>query len=461
MFKNLHFRLGLISALFTLGILISLPKIPVKVDNKWLKLNSSIGGYYLNIRNGKFILDLRNFKKGLDLNGGIRVVMGADMSKIEATQRVSALESAKEIISRRIDLLGVSEPHISTSKAGDDYRIIVEIPGLSNTEQAVELIGQTAHLSFKQVKPDSNFDETKYYEFFQNPNLWEETGITGSDLKGADVVFSQDQTNLQDGNSPRILLKFSDEGRQKFSETAKKNVGKPIGIFLDQSPYPLSMPVVSEDLAQGVTSDPVITGSFTVESAKNLSIQLRAGALPVPVKVMHQETIGATLGNESIAKSFLAALVGLTLVLLFLIFKYGKLGLLASFALCMYTALVLAIFKIIPVVLTLPGIAGFVLSVGMATDANILIFERIKEELFWGKPHSLAIKLGFERAWASIKDSNMSSLITSFILFQFGSGPVRGFALTLAIGILVSLFSSIFVVKTLIEVFNIGGVKTK
>ena len=219
------------------------------------------------------------------------------------------------------------------------------------------------------------------------------------------------------------------------------------------------MPVVSPELAEGIFEDPVISGSFDLETAKSLSINLRAGALPIPVEVLQQETIGATLGEDSVQKSFFAGAVGLILVVLFLIFKYGRLGFLAGISLFIYSVIVLAVFKLVPVVLTLPGIAGFILSIGMATDANILIFERMKEELWWGKPRNLAIKLGFDRAWNSIRDSNFSSLITSAILFQFGSGPVRGFALTLAIGILVSLFTSIFVVKTLIETFNFSGRK--
>jgi len=207
-------------------------------------------------------------------------------------------------------------------------------------------------------------------------------------------------------------------------------------------------------LAKGLIDDPVISGNFTFESAKNLSIQIRAGALPVPVRVLEQETIGATLGDDSVQRSFFAAFIGIILVIVFLIFRYGKLGILASISLIIYSAVVLTIYKIVPVVLTLPGIAGFILSIGMATDANVLIFERIREELYWGKPKDIAFHLGFDRAWNSIRDSNISSIITSFILFQLGSGPVKGFALTLGIGIVVSLFTSIFVVRNFIEVLN-------
>jgi preprotein translocase subunit SecD len=329
----------------------------------------------------------------------------------------------------------------------------VEIPGVSDVDSAVSLIGQTAQLVFMQLPKDTPWNQDQFAQYYQDKTVWEPTGITGADLKGADVVFSQsDPTNA---GRPQIQLKFTNEGRKKFSEVAKANVNKPIALYLDTEKYPLSMPVVSADLAAGLTNDPVINGSFDVATANALSLQIRAGALPVPVTVLEQKTVGATLGADSVKRSFIAGAIGLILVLLFMVFMYGRLGVISGIALVIYSFLVLAIFKFIPVVLTLPGIAGFILSIGMATDANILIFERVKEEMRWGRPKNLAIKLGFERAWDSIKDSNASSLITCAILFYFGTGPVKGFALTLAIGIFASLFSAIFVVKTLIQVFNI------
>jgi preprotein translocase subunit SecD len=454
MFKNLYFRLGLISTLTTLALLVALPRVPIVVSNRLLKMDTSIGGYYFAI--GSKAFDLRAIKEGLDLKGGIRVVLQADMSKIDAAQKDNALESAKEVISRRVNLLGVTEPNVTTSKANNDYRIVVEIPGVENAGDAISLIGQTAQLKFKVLKPGLDYKQENYYEYLTTPSDWVDTGITGADMKGANAIVGQG-SDINNANKPEIQLNFTNEGRQKFSDVAKANVNKPVGLFLDETNV-ISMPIVSPDLANGLTGDPVINGTFTFDEAKNLSIQIRAGALPVPVKVLQQETIGATLGDESIHLSIFAGVVGLLLVFLFLFFRYGRLGLLAGLALFIYSVLVLAIFKLIPVVLTLPGIAGFILSIGMATDANILIFERIKEEILWGKPKSVAIKLGFERAWNSIRDSNISSLITSFILFQFGTGPIKGFALTLAIGIAVSLFSSIFVVRTFIEVFNIGKV---
>ena len=460
MFKNTYFRLGMIATIFVLAVLVTLPKIPLKIKNKVIELDSSIGGYYLNLAGGKLVVDLQDFKKGLDIAGGVRVVLKADMSKIFDTDKNSAIESATSVISRRVNLLGVTEPHIAPSKVGDEYRIVVEIPGLDDVSSAVNLIGQTAQLKFKQLAPDKTWDQSKFQEYYLDPTAWVDSDVTGADLKGADVVFP-DQQDLRSANSPQIQLRFTSEGRDKFSELAKKNINKPIALFLDQESSPLSMPVVSPDLASGLTNDPVISGNFDIKTANALSVQLRAGALPVPVSIIQQQTVGATLGQESIQKSFIAGLVGLLVVLIFMVFMYGRLGLLADAALIMYTFVIAAIFKLVPVVLTLPGIAGFVLSIGMATDANILVFERIKEEILWGKPKSLAIKLGFERAWSSIKDSNISSLLTAGVLFYFGTGPVRGFALTLAIGILVSLFTSIFVVKTFIEVFKFGGGKNE
>lgn len=454
MFRNIYFRLGLISSISTIAFLVAIPRIPINLDNSLIKLDTSIGGYLLDLFDGRLRLDLRELKKGLDLKGGIKVVLGADMSKIEDQEKNNALDAAREVISRRIDLLGVTEPYITTIKVGEEFRILVEIPGLDNVNEAISLIGQTAQLNFKRLKPDVEWSQDKFFEYGSDPEVWEDTGVTGADLRGVDVVTGQAQGDIENINRPQIRLRFTSEGREKFSQLAKENVGKPVGLFLDEGSFPLSMPVVSEDLAQGLTDDPVISGSFDFETANNLSIQMRAGALPVPVEVLEQETIGATLGQDSVNKSFFAGAVGLLLVVMFLIYKYGRLGLLASLALGIYSVVVLSIFKIIPVVLTLPGIAGFILSIGMATDANILIFERVNEEILWGKPRNLAIKMGFDRAWNSIRDSNVSSLITSFILFQFGSGPIRGFAVTLGIGILVSLFSSIFVVRTFIEAFS-------
>src|SRR3989344_1866820 len=451
MFRNVHFRLGLIAAVLVVSVIIVLPKTPIVIKNKYIDLDSSIGGYYINLFDGKLKKDLTQFKKGLDLEGGIRVVLKADMSGISDSDRDGAMESATGVIERRVNLLGGSEPLITPSKIGDEYRIIVEIPGASDTETAINLIGQTAQLKFKKLKAELEYTEEKFKEYYIDPSVWEDTGVTGADLRGVDVVF-EGQQGFGSSNSPQIQLKFTSEGREKFSQVARDNVNRPVALFLDEDSFPLSAPVIDPDLADGLKNDPVISGTFSLETANALSIQIRAGALPVPVEVLEQKTVGATLGNESVNKSFIAGGVGLWLV-----FMYKRLGILAGMALLIYALATLAIFKLIPVVLTLPGIAGFVLSIGMATDANILVFERIKEEIFWGRPKNLAIKLGFDRAWNSIKDSNISSLLTSAVLFYFGSGPVRGFALTLSIGILVSLFSSIFVVKTFIEVFRFGN----
>lgn len=460
--KNTQIRLFLISTLATLSLLCVLPRIPITIKNKLLNIDSYIGGYYINLFNDRFVLDLRNLKKGLDLEGGVKITLKADTSKIPASEQQKAIDSAIEVISKRVNLLGVAEPYIAPIKSGDEYRIVVEIPGVEDVASAVELIGQTAQLQFKQLGPDVEWDESKFQEYFFDKDVWQDSNVSGADLKGVDLVFdSGTGTDLTNAGSPKVKLLFSNEGRQKFSELAKANVNKPIAIFLDKDQFPLSMPVVNANLAEGLTEDPVIEGRFDMKTAKALSVQIRAGALPVPVEVMEQKTIEATLGSKSVEKSFFAGLVGLLLVFIFMIVMYGRLGVLADVALVIYALVVLSLFKIIPVVLTLPGIAGFVLSIGMATDASILVFERIKEELVWGKPRNLAIRYGFERAWNSIRDSNVSSLLTCAVLFYFGTGPVRGFAVTLALGIVVSLFTSIFVVKTFIEAFNIAKLKER
>ena len=384
--------------------------------------------------------------QGLDLVGGTHLTLEAEMKDIAPEDRPAALESAKEVIARRVDLYGVTEPLIQTSQLGDSYRIIVELPGLKDINQAIELIGQTAQLDFREPPPEAT-DPASLSILDYQP-----TGLTGKDLKKASVQFAQSGPNA---GQPVVALRFTSEGAKKFAEITQRNVGKRLAIFLDQ--LPITAPVVNEPITSG---EAVISGQFTTEQAKNLAIQLNAGALPVPIKVIEQKNIGATLGADSVKKSLRAGLVGLVLVVLFMWFNYGRLGLVADLALIIYGLITLALYKLIPVTLTLPGLAGFILSVGMAVDSNILIFERFKEERRTGKPVPLALELAFGRAWDSIKDANVCTLITCFILFNpfdwsflVTSGMVRGFALTLGLGVVVSLFTGIVVTRTLLRVF--------
>ena len=390
---------------------------------------------------------LKNFTKrdlepklGLDLSGGVQLTMSADMTNIPEEDRDDALESAKNIVENRVNALGVAEPVIQTTKTGDQFRLIVELAGVSDIDQAVALVKKTAHLEFKTLKADAPPEAT----FAALPDFYQSSGLTGKELKRAQAQPSQDPA------SPGyvVALEFNQEGATKFEEITRNNLGKPVAMTLDDEI--ISAPIVNAIISDG---NAIITGNFTSQEARQLAIELNAGALPAPLKIESQTRVGPTLGASSIARSIFASVVGLAAVCFFMVVYYRMLGIFAVFALLIYTALVFSIFKLIPVTLTLAGIGGFVLSVGMAVDANILIFERIKEELRWGKPKHEALFAGFSRAWSSIRDSNVSSLITTVILFNFGTGPIRGFALTLAIGILVSMFSAITVSRTLLRFF--------
>jgi len=392
-------------------------------------------------------------KMGLDIQGGTRVTLDADMSAIPQADRQTAFTSAKEVISRRVDMFGVSESSVKTSFNGSQYRIIAELPGVTDAAKAVELIGTTAQLDFREESTESakpvpvKKGETPPP---QNPfDNFKTTGLTGKELKRSTVQFSQ-QTG-----QPVVSLEFNDQGTKMFGEITRRSVGKRVGIFLDE--IPVTAPVVNEPIETGTAQ---ISGGFSVEAAKQLSIQLNAGALPVPIKVVQQETIGASLGRDAVEKTAKAGGIGIILVAVFMVLLYGWKGVLADVALAIYAVITLAVYKLVPVTLTLPGIAGLMLSIGMAVDSNILIFERMKEELRMGKPFEVAMKLGFGRAWDSIKDANVATLFTSFILFnpfEFEflnrSGMVRGFAFTLALGILVGLFTGIVVTRTLLRVF--------
>jgi len=372
-------------------------------------------------------------KLGLDLQGGTHLVYQADTQAIPDANKAAAMEATRVNIEKRINLLGVSEPLIQTSKAGSDYRIIVELAGVTDINQAISTIGQTAQLEFYEPK----------FATASSQKDFRPTGLTGKDLKLAQVQFSQGSTNGV--SEPVVSLEFNSVGAKKFADITEKNIGNPVAIILDNNL--VTAPVVRTAITDGKA---IISGSFTVQSAKNLAIELNAGTLPVPIKIIAQRNVGATLGSESIIKSVVAGAIGLIIIAIFMIVNYGLKGLLADIALLVYILISLALIKIIPITLTLAGIAGLILSIGMAVDANILIFERVKEELRWGRPLNSALGLGFHRAWNSIRDSNMSSLITASILFWFGSGSVRGFALTLIVGILVSLFTSITVTKSLL-----------
>ncbi len=399
--------------------------------------------YGVNINLGKFKISKKfDLKLGLDLAGGSRLVFEADMSKILPDQKNTALEGVKNVIEKRVNLFGVSEPTVQTSSFEGKDRIVVELPGISDTKEAVNLIGKTAQLQFFEVK------EIPATKTASASSTLVQTNLTGADLKSASVVFDS-QTG-----KPAVSLQFTNDGGTKFADITARNIGKNLPIILDNQM--VSAPVVSGKITGGQAQ---ITGNFTVNEAKALAIELNAGALPVPVRLVQETTIGATLGAASIQKSIFAGVFGFTVVAIFMILAYGWFGLVADLGLLIFGVTTIALYKLIPVTLTLPGIAGFMLSIGIALDGNILIFERFKEEKLKHGFHE-ALEISFGRAWNSIRDAYVATLITSFVLanpldysFLNTSGPVRGFAITLALGIFIALFTGIFVSRNLLRVF--------
>ena len=389
------------------------------------------------------------FKKGLDIQGGMQVVLEADMSSVAEADRETALESAKAVIVRRVDLYGISEPVVQTARVSNSYRIIVELPGVEDPGQALSLVGQTAQLQFMLVSSTTPPEGVPASIAAQMQPQVEDVGLTGIDLQRATLAFNQ-QTR-----EPEIALQFNSKGAETFAKVTTEHTGETLGIFLDG--VPLMIPRISTPI---LTGQAVITGQFTADEAKQLAIQLNAGALPVPITVLEQRTIGASLGQQAVSRSIIAALIGLGLVLIFMILLYGWQGFIADMALVVYAILTLAIYKIAGITLSLPGIAGLLLSIGMAVDANILIFERMKEEWRRGKSHAIAMELGFGRAWDSIKDANAATILTALILinplnFSFlnSSGLVRGFGLTLLIGVVLGLFTGVLVTRTFVRLF--------
>lgn len=496
------------------------------------------------------------YRLGLDLLGGAHFIYEAQMSGIPADGRDDALSGVRDVIERRVNAYGISEPVVQTAKPGGKYRLIIELAGIQDIGEAIKLIGETPVLEFKEqtdkptreltdkerelmvdynlaatdranlllqktreagadfaalarqfsedpgskegggdlgcfprgamVKPfeEAVFDKlpvgettkdlvvsqfgyhiikktkeeskpdgskevcashilirTKSAKDYIPPDeQWLNTELSGKHLERAQVVF--------DSNTgfPQVSLNFNDEGANLFALITERTVGKPLAIFLDGSI--ISAPRVSERIGGGSA---IISGNFTITDAKLLAQRLNAGALPVPINLVSQATVGASLGKASLDKSLFAGLIGFAIVALFMILYYRLPGVLATLALVIYVVITLAIFKFVGVTMTLAGIAGFILSIGMAVDANVLIFERLKEELRKGLPKDNAINEGFRRAWNSIRDSNVSSLITCGILAWVGTSVVKGFAITLALGILVSMFSSLTITRTFLK----------
>lgn len=439
------------------------------------------------------------FSLGLDLQGGSHLVYRAEVDNIAEADRDGALEAVRDVIERRVNAFGVSEPVIQVNKSfSGEYRIIAELAGIKDVEEAIKLIGETPILEFKEqdlsALESPTIDLSEISEDEEGPvidldfgQLWANTELTGKNLRRASVQF-----NPNDG-MPEVLLEFDAEGSKFFEDITSRNVGQPVAIFLDG--YPISVPTVNEKITGGQAT---ISGNFNLEEAKLLVTRLNSGALPVPVTLIAQKTVEASLGAQSIASSLLAGLLGLLLVSLFMMIYYRLPGLVSVVSLVIYSLAMMAIFKALPlwsallliiimvglifyifhelkifsgglallfslaglllfiyalkpVTLSLSGIAGLILSLGMAVDANILIFSRMKEELRAGKSVRQAADDGFKRAWPSVRDGNISTLLTCLILMFFGTSSVQGFGTTLFIGIVASLFSAIVVTRTLLS----------
>jgi protein-export membrane protein SecD len=494
--------------------------------------------------------------EGLDLQGGIHLEYKADVSQVPEDKVAAALSAAEAVIERRVNAFGVGEPLVQLSRSGAERRIIVELPGIKDIEQAKKMIKETPFLEFREpagpevakqfddfnqqaraqaesvlerakkgadfsalaeansqdpgskdrggdlnfakegtfvpefdvIIFDPNFKSGEVYpdlvesefgwhiikktdergegeerevraahilflkrSFEQYPELmWVVTGLTGKNLKSASVDYQS-----QGVGSPQVALQFDSEGTKLFADITKRNIGKPVAIFLDREI--ISQPTVQNEIVGGQA---VITGNFTMQEANNLVKRLNEGALPVPITLVGQQSVDASLGQSALKQSLLAGLVGLGAVAMFMIFYYRLLGIVAVLALLLYTAMLLTLFKLsvftpFAITVTLPGIAGFILSIGIAVDANVLIFERTREELSYGKSVIKSLKEGFRRAWPSIRDGHVSTLITTLILMAFGTGFVKGFAVILALGVLLSLLTAVVLVR--ITVMFIAG----
>ena len=376
------------------------------------------------------------FQLGLDLAGGAHLVYRADTSGVEETEKAGALASLREVIERRVNLFGVGEPLVQVERSSvvateREDRLIVELPGVTDVNEAVARIGETPLLEFRLLT--TSLDGTVSYE---------PTALSGRYLQSAALHFPQAVGSM---SGPVIQVTFTNEGSHIFEELTRTHVGEVLGIFLDGEL--LSAPTIQEVIPGGVAT---ISGAFTPEEGRELARNLNFGALPVPIELIGTETIGSTLGAEVLSSGVFAGAIGFMLVILFMILWYRIPGVIAAVALSFYLVVLLLIVKAVPITLTAAGIAGIILSIGMAVDANVLIFERLKEELRGGKTVREAVKTGFARAWLPIRDGNASTMIAAVILFWFGSSLIEGFAFMFAIGVMLSMLTAISVTRVLL-----------
>lgn len=417
-----------------------------------LLLGAALGWF---IYNGQ-VEGTKPFKLGLDLSGGTQLVYRADVSALPAGEVAESMEALRDTIEKRVNLFGVSEPIVQTERTGllaaeREERLIIELPGVTDTQEAIKLIGQTPVLEFRLLKksaedaevPTQNLSTTTVSQYFEAP------AITGQHLESAQLQF---QTGVGQAGAPVVVLNFNSEGKEIFANLTKNNVGRYFGIFLDGQP--ISVPIIQEAIPDGTA---IISGSFNPESARELARNLNYGALPVPIELISTQTVAGTLGAEAVNDGIMAGAWGIGLVALFMVLWYRLPGLIAAIALAVYIVVVLLLFQWIPVTLTAAGIAAFILSIGMAVDANVLIFERMREELRAGKSARDAVQDGFSRAWLSIRDSNISSMITAAILFWFGTSLIQGFALVFGLGVLVSMLTAITVSRTFLLALDLDA----
>lgn len=415
--------------------------------------------------------DSENYKQfhlGLDLSGGSHLVYEADVSDLDQAEIQGSMESLREVIERRVNAIGVSEPLVQVEQSGfgedASHRLIIELPGVTDIDEAIAIIKETPLLEFRTERADfdqqavneeleriqegitsgQTEEEVQPNEELFNPDqIYEPTELTGRYLERATLEFAGGGTQGPGLSEPVVSLEFNNEGSDIFAELTRDNLGKTIAIFLDGEL--ISAPVVQAVITGGQAQ---ISGSFEIDEARELARNLNLGALPVPIELVATQTVGPTLGARVLADGINAGIIGLILVALFMVLWYRLPGLVAVLSLSLYVMVMLSLFKLIPVTLTAAGIAGFILSIGLAVDANVLIFERLKEELEKGDSLEEAIKDGFSRAWLSIRDSNLSSIISAIILFWFGTSLIQGFALTFGLGVLISMLTAISVTRT-------------
>ncbi|MBN1162205.1 hypothetical protein JXA34_00500 [Patescibacteria group bacterium] len=434
----------------TLAALVIIPRIPVSVDTRFLKLDSSIGGYQLNLFGGRVSRDLSVFSKGFDFKGSTKILLSVDADDGDQQKGSSKIDECIDVMTHRLNLLGVSEYILSKETIGDRDFISLVVPTTDSPENVVSTLTDSAKVIFRQLNPELEWSKEKFTDYFYNIDVWEDSDVNQRDLYGIDLIDPHTKT-YEEGNPPRLRIRFTDEGRNKFIQLAKENVNRPLALFVGNIPFPISMPEVSQEFANGLTGDPVISGNINIPTAKVLSMQLESGELPLATSIYKTEDIEPKMPPLLIKSNLFVGLFAFGALTFYFLVKYGRPGLVGLICFTSFIITYLALFKLVPIRLSIASISGMSLASIYCIYLLFMVLGSLSQELMQDKPRNLAERNAFKRVWSSVISSGTFILLFSALMYSPGDLPSREMILALVVGSVTSIFIVFYMFRVLLD----------